>query len=43
MKFAFDLIAIAGIPAIIIGSAGILYGILGRFKAFDEFVERLFR
>lgn len=43
MKFAFDVVAIAGIPAIIIGSAAILYGILGRVKAFDDFVERLFK
>lgn len=42
MKFVFDIAAMAGIPAIIIGSAGILYGIFGRFKAFDDFVERLF-
>lgn len=42
MEFAFDVVAIVGIPAIIIGSAGILYGIFGRFKAFDDFVERLF-
>lgn len=42
MEFIFDISAIVGIPAIIIGSAGILYGIFGRFKAFDDFVERLF-
>lgn len=43
MELAFDVVVIVGIPAIIIGSAGILYGIFGRFKAFDDFVERLFK
>lgn len=37
-----DVIMVCGIPAILIGSAGILCGLFGNSRRFDEFVRRLF-
>ena len=42
MKTVFDCVVVFGIPAIMVGIPAALYGILRRFKAFDDFVERFF-
>ncbi len=41
-NIVFDILAVAGIPIIMIGFSAVLCGIFNNSKALDDLVERLF-